>query len=434
MRGVHTPVYDVLVIGGGPGGSCAANLLAKHGLKVALFEKEVFPRFHIGESLLPYNRGIFEELGVLEALASARFPKKTGAQFHLGNGTAGTRFQFRQGRFNRETEIFQVERSRFDEILLRQAAKVGAEVREGWTAGRIDVGTDSVTLAVKDPNGASHAFQGRYLVDASGRGNLSGNQQGLRIMHPRLKKLAIFAHFTGVHLDPGEAGGDTVIFRLENQWFWIIPVSPEKTSVGLVTDREEFQRNGARPEEVFQAAVRTSPELTRRLADARRLGELEVTSDFSYANRSFASPRLIRVGDAAAFIDPIFSSGVFLAMHSARLAARAILTAHPQGTDGSALFRQYERRMRAALAQYSRMVELYYTQPFIELFLQPRGRLDIPSAVNAMLAGELEGGWKVRWRLSLFYWMVRFQRRVGFVPHLSHAPVTPQPEANPIAG
>jgi flavin-dependent dehydrogenase len=431
---VHTPVYDALVIGGGPGGSCAANLLAQQGLRVVVFEKEHFPRFHIGESLLPYNRDIFEELGVSEALGKAGFPRKTGAQFHLGNGSAGTRFQFREGKFNRETEVFQVERAKFDEILLRQAAKAGAEVHEGWTAGRLAIGSDHVTLEVKDPQGAAHTYQGRYLVDASGRGNLSGNQQGLRIMHPRLKKLAIFAHFTGVKLDPGEAGGDTVIFRLENQWFWIIPVSAEKTSVGLVTDRDEFQRSGARPEEAFQEAVRNSPGLRERLADARRIGDLEVTSDFSYANRTFASPRVVRVGDAAAFIDPIFSSGVFLAMHSARLAARSIIGAQRQGTDGMAEFARYERQMRAALAQYSRMVELYYTHPFIELFLQPRGRLDIPSAVNAMLAGELEGGWRVKWRLNLFYWMVRFQGRFSFVPHLSHAPIAPQPETNPTAG
>src|SRR5262249_9579644 len=153
------------------------------------------------------------------------FPKKFGAQFLLSNGTISTRFIFREGKFTREPEVIQVERAKFDHLLLRQARVCGADVREGWTAQKTSSTADQVTLDATDPDGAKHQFTGKFLVDASGRGNLTGNQEGLRVIHPRLKKLAVFGHFSGVKLDAGDAGGDTVILRLENKWFWLIPIS-----------------------------------------------------------------------------------------------------------------------------------------------------------------------------------------------------------------
>lgn len=413
--------FDVIIIGGGPGGSSTASYLTRAGRRVLLLEKEVFPRFHIGESLLPYNQPILRELGVLDEIAAAGFPRKTGAQFRLGNGRGSTQFVFAQGRFTREPETVQVERAVFDHILLKNARKLGADVREGWSVQRFTSQPDGVSIEARDPAGTTRQFQAKFLIDASGRANLTGNQEGLREIHPKHRKLAIFGHFTGVARDPGERGGDTIIVRLDNKWFWVIPVSAEKTSVGLVIDSDEFAAANQPPADLFQHWVKLSPPMAQCMAEAKLLGTIQTTSDFSYHNRQFTGHRLLRVGDAAGFMDPIFSAGVFLAMWSGKLAAEVITEAIARNNDGRRRARQYEKRLHKAMRFYWRMVENYYTQPFMELFLQPRNHYDLPAAVNAMLAGELEAGWSVRWRLEYFFLLVKLQSRWPLVPRLSFA-------------
>lgn len=422
---------DVLIIGGGPGGSTAATLLARAGRRVLVLEKERFPRFHLGESLLPCNRPLFETLGVWPALQAAGFPRKTGAQFLIANGSKARRFVFRHGRFTRVPETLQVERARFDDLLLRNAHRHGAAVREGWTAGRVTLQPDHVMVEASDPAGRPRTFRAAHLIDASGRANLTGTQQGLRQVHPRHRKLAVFGHFDAVARDPGEAGGDTVIVRDLDRWFWLIPISPTRTSVGLVLDKDTFAAEGGDAAAVFWAAVRRSAVMRARLAGAHLPGALQVTSDFSYFNRRLAGPRLARVGDAAGFMDPIFSAGVYLAMWSGQLAAEAMDAALAEGTDGRRHLARYERRLRRAMRVYWRLVEHYYTTPFMELFLEPRYRLDLPAAVVAVLAGELEPAWPVRWRLELFYLLVRVQRYRPLVPRLDFSPVPSHAVAAP---
>ncbi|HMJ65262.1 MAG TPA: NAD(P)/FAD-dependent oxidoreductase, partial [Candidatus Binatia bacterium] len=379
--------YDAVIIGGGPGGSTAATFLARAGRRVLVLEKEHFPRFHIGESLLPYNRSIFQEMGILPTLEQAGLIKKTGAQFHLGNGSKALYLVFRNGCFTRQPEAFQVERSTFDHILLQYAQKCGTEVREGWTVCRFDADNDGVTVEARSESGEQKKFRGAFLIDASGRGNLTGNQERIREIHPNLKKLAVFGHFADVRLDKGEKAGDTTIIRLENKWFWIIPLSAEKTSVGCVMDQEEFARAEESAADIFTRIWQGSPPLRERMQNARLLGTIHTTSDFSYRNRSYVSKRLLRVGDAAGFMDPIFSAGVYLACYSAKMAARLVDQALREGTSSrgaSAVepaLRRYDRRIQRAMRTYWEMVENFYTTPFMEVFMAPRHKFSLPAAV-----------------------------------------------------
>jgi len=414
---MNSLMFDVLVIGGGPGGSTVSSYLARAGKKVLLLEKEVFPRFHVGESLLPYNLRIFRELNLMPALEQAGFPRKLGAQFELGDGSKSVGFVFRQGKFTREPQAFQVERSRFDHILLKNAQSSGVEVREGWTVISFSTENGTVAIQAAGPDNKPQTFTAQYLADASGRGNLTGNQEGLRVMLAHLKKVAVFGHFHNVALDAGDRRGDTVITRLERKWFWFIPVSTDKTSVGCVLDKDEMAAAKKSPEELFNAIVQSSPPVRRRMENARRVGPMHTTADFSYYNRRLVGPRVIRLGDAAGFMDPIFSSGVFMAMHSGKLAAQSILTAMETGSS-SRPFARYEKHFFNALKFYWEMIDGFYTTPFMEVFLEPREKWDLPAAVNAALAGELRGSWSLRWRMRMFFFLVKLQGRRPFLPKI----------------
>ena len=414
--------FDSIIIGCGPGWSSAATFLARSGKRVLVLEKEVFPRFHIGESLLPSNHALFREMGLLPKLEAAGFLRKLGALFELSNGSVGNRIVFSEGRFNPEPEAIHVERSRFDHILLKHARETGADVREGWSVQRFTQDADGVTVEATGPDNQRHTFRAAFLIDASGRGNLTGNVEGLRVNHPRHNKLAVFGQFENVGLPPVAERVDTIIVRLPNKWFWIIPLSAEKTSVGLVLDKAEFASFKGTPEAVFYHWVEASSAVKERMAGARLLNPIQTTSDFSYYNRRLVGERLLRVGDAAGFMDPIFSAGVFLAMWSGKLAAETVLESLRSGSTGGRGFARYEKRVRRGLMFYWRVVENYYTTPFMELFLQPNHRLDIPSAVIAVLAGEVEGSWAMRWRIELFFWLVKLQSRWPLVPRISFAP------------
>ena len=409
--------YDAIIIGGGPGGSTAATFLRQAGRKVLLLEKEHFPRFHLGESLLPYNRLIFAEMGVLKEIEASGFPRKLGAQFCLGNGAKSMRVSFGEGQLSREGEAFQVERAKFDHILLKHAARCGADVREGWTVNRFKVEKEMACVEASN-NGTTEEFKAPFLIDASGRANVTGNQEGLRVTHPHMKKLAVFSHFSGVWRDAGATRDDIVIVRLENKWFWLIPISAEKVSVGCVMDQEEFQRHGAPPGEQFDQIWRSSKEMVKRMEGATALAPIRTTSDFSYHNRRLAGPRLLRVGDAAGFMDPIFSAGVYMACYSGRLAAKNVLASLAAGDDGAARFRAYEKKVFKSMKFYWRMVELFYTKPFMEVLLEPRDGFLLTSAITAALAGELENPWRVRWRLWIFFTVVKLQRWHPLLPRI----------------
>jgi len=314
---------------------------------------------------------------------------------------------------------FQVERATFDHLLLKHTRASGADVREGWTVTKFANEPGQAVIDARSDDGETRQFRGAFLVDASGRGNFTGNQEGLRVVHPKLKKLSVFGHFEGVKMDEGPKAGDIVIVRLENKWFWLIPVSPQKVSVGCVMDQEEFAQARQSPTEVFTRLWQSSAEMRMRMQNAKPVNALQTTGDFSYYNRRLVGPRLLRVGDAAGFMDPIFSAGVYLAMYSGKLAAQAVLDSLAAGDDGGRRLKVYEKRVFRAMEFYWEMVEAFYTRSFMELFMQPRPKFSLPDAIVAVLAGELEGGWALEWRHRLFFWFIKVQARWPLVPRIS---------------
>lgn len=404
-------VWDILIIGGGPAGSTAATTLAKAGRKVLVLEKEKFPRFHIGESLLPYNRKIFEDLGVWEKISAAGFVTKRGAQFIMGNDTRGNRLNFSKGSFTEFPEAIQVERSVFDQILLDHARENGACVREECRVTAHQVEADRVILDYVGPDGSQKRVSAAYLVDASGLHNFTANRESIRRYYDGHKKLAIFGHFSGVEMPTGEQEGDILIVRRERSWMWMIPLEKEKTSVGLVIDAADYKALGVKPEEAFENAVKTTAAVSKRFENASLMDKMHVLADFSYKNERLASHRMVRVGDASGFIDPMFSSGVLLAMTSGQQGAQVINDAFLLGEPLSEGMKHYERDNRRRIAIYWEFIENFYRLHFAQMFFQPYNRWKMVCAINAVLAGRTTLPFAVWWRLRVFFgmsWLNKF--------------------------
>jgi flavin-dependent dehydrogenase len=297
-------------------------------------------------------------------------------------------------------------------------------VHEGTAVDRIDFSEEDVQLAIRS-NGSSRSIRARYIIDASGRTSVLGRQFKIKKTYDHLQKLSIFAHYDDVWRADGIDGTLTVLIRSIDRWFWLIPLSAERTSVGVVLDSDTFKKSKLSAEDFLEQALAEQPIISKRMANARRASQVYVEADFSYRSASLYGDRWLLAGDAAGFIDPIFSSGVFLAVFSGELAADALdeVLDHPQ--KAKRLFPKYERTVNRAMDVYLRFVNAWYTKEFIEVFLSPRGTrsvLGLAPAVNAVLGGNVGNSFPIRWRMWVFYFLVWLQRHHPIAPRLTLVP------------
>jgi flavin-dependent dehydrogenase len=428
---MNTAMYDVAIIGGGPAGSIAAALLARAGRRVVVFEREKFPRFHIGESLLPFSMKAFTRLGLHEKFLRAGFMKKFGGEIVGACSETGTKFYFKDGYRSQIDHAYQVTRGDFDKVLLDHAAECGAKVHEQTSVDRVEFSKEDVELGVRS-NGSSHSIQARYVIDASGRTSVLGRQFKIKKTYDHLQKLSIFAHYDGVWRAEGIDGTLTVLIRAIDRWFWLIPIAADRTSVGVVLDSETFRKSKLSAGEFLDQALAQQPIIAKRMTNARRVSQVYVEADFSYRSARLRGDRWLLAGDAAGFIDPIFSSGVFLAVFSGELAADALNEVLDHSHKAKRLFPRYERAVNRAMDIYLRFVNAWYTKEFIEVFLAPRNVLGLAPAVNAVLGGNVGNSFPIRWRMWLFYFLVWLQRhhpiapRLTLVPNKAEVPATMQ--------
>lgn len=381
---------DAVVCGGGPGGSTAASFLAKQGLSVLLLERERFPRFHIGESLLPFNLPVFERLGFMEKLKASGPQVKYGARFYH-QGTEMTRFvKFARAMDGSPASAFQVKRADFDKLLLDHARGLGATVHEEARVEDVLFEGERACGVMVKLKGDTEArrVKARVVIDATGRDALLSRRLGGRVKDVELDRSAAFAHYSGFRRAEGPEGGDIVIFTTPDGWWWLIPFSDGSVSVGIVMPSSSFKTRTGTVERLFEDRVASTPEVKALLDGFSRLGEIRAIPDYSYTTPRFAGDGFCLVGDAACFLDPVFSTGVLLAMTSGEMAANAVARAlKTKGRVDGQDFREMERYYRGAISRFSSFVHAFYKPHMLETFYTPAPNGRIESAVTTILAG-----------------------------------------------
>ena len=301
-------ICDVAIIGGGPAGSTAATLLAKAGRRVIVVEREKFPRFHIGESLLPFSVQTFDRLGVREKLDRTFMPK-FGGEITAACGTKGVKFYFKDGFRSQRDRAYQVTRSEFDKLLLDHSRENGAEVREETEVTKLDFARDRVKIDTQTSDGTTSTVDARYLLDCSGRQTILGSLFNLKKTYDHLQKFSVFAHYENVERLPGKDATLIRMVRGLDRWFWTIPLTEARTSVGVVMDTATFRATKLAPQTALEEFIAEQPLMTERMKNARRVSPVYSAGDFSYRNTRLEGDRWLLAGDAAGFIDPVFSSG-----------------------------------------------------------------------------------------------------------------------------
>ncbi len=432
---------DVLVIGGGPAGATAGALLAERGYKVVVLEKEHHPRFHIGESLLPANLPLLEKLGVADAVKAIGM-EKWGAEFvspwHAGKSQT---FKFGDAWDKSMPFSYQVRRSEFDEILIRNAGRVGAEVIEGCRVREVDFAPDQsgATVHAQHEDGRALDWRARFVVDASGRDTLLGRQFDLKRRNPRHNSSALYAHFTGAKRHAGKDEGNITIFWFEHGWFWLIPLADGATSVGAVV-WPHYLKSRAKPlKEFFLDTVALCPALAERLAGAALASEVEATGNFSYACDRTHGPNHLLIGDAFTFIDPVFSSGVMLAMQGGFEAAEAVDVCLRDPAWAASALARFDRQVRKGPKEFSWFIYRVTNPTMRDLFMAPSNVWRVKEALLSMLAGDIFGKTPI-WRSiaalkGIFYVASAWNfRRSWRAMRLRRANIRVVDDARPAAG
>lgn len=384
---------DVLVIGGGPAGSTVGALLAQRGHKVVVLEKEHHPRFHIGESLLPANLPLLEKLGVAEAVKAIGM-EKWGAEFVSPWHDSKTQtFKFGDAWDKSMPFSYQVRRSEFDEILIRNAARLGAEVIEGCRVRDVAFAPDhsGATVHAEHDDGRSERWRARFVVDASGRDTLLGKQFDIKRRNPRHNSSALYAHFTGATRHPGQDEGNITIFWFEYGWFWLIPLADGTTSIGAVVWPHYLKSRSKPVKDFFLDTIAMCPALAERLVHATLSSDVAATGNFSYACEQTHGPNYLLIGDAFTFIDPVFSSGVMLAMQGGFVAAETVDTCLREPEKAVSALAHFDRQVRLGPKEFSWFIYRVTNPAMRDMFMAPSNVWRVKEALLSMLAGDIFG-------------------------------------------
>jgi flavin-dependent dehydrogenase len=407
----QTQDCDVLVIGGGPAGSSVAALLAERGRNVVLVEKDRHPRFHIGESLLPQNLPLLDRLGVRSQIETSA-QHKYGIEFVSPFHGKSVRYEFAKAWDKRFPYAFQVRRSAFDHILLKNAAAKGAAVVEQCRVTAVEFAEAGPALVkARGEDGVTRQWRAGFVVDATGRDTFLANQLGTKERNPRNDSAAIFGHFTGARRLEGQAEGNITIVWFDHGWFWFIPLADGTTSIGAVCPSAVFKNRGADLTSFFHSLIASSPEISDRLKDATLVGEVTATGNYSYASKVTSGHNYIMAGDACAFIDPVFSAGVYLAMQTGFWAADAVEMCLAKPARAAAVLRRYDAATNKALNAFCWFVYRIREPAMRNLFMSPRNIFRMEEAVMSLLAGGIFDGWQIKLRLYMFrviYYITKF--------------------------
>ena len=394
---------DVLVIGGGPAGATVAPLLAERGYRVVVLDKDRHPRFHIGESLLPANLPLFERLGVADEIRAIGM-HKPGAEFVSPHHAHTQTFFFADAWDKSMPHAYQVKRAEFDAVLLNNAARKGAEVRQGCRATRVEFEAGgSVSVQSQGDDGSRQRWRARFLIDASGRDTFLANRFRIKERNPQHNSAAVYAHFRHARRHPGTNEGNISILWFDHGWFWFIPLDEDTTSVGMVTWPYHMKsRQGRSLEQFLMDNIATCAPLAERLAQAERVTPVEATGNFSYrATRSHGANYLM-LGDAFAFIDPVFSSGVWLAMHSGVVGAQTVDTCLREPQKAAQALREFDRVMQHGPRHFSWFIYRMTNPIMRDFFMYPKNVLRMKEALLSVLAGDLFGSTPI-WRSLLVF-------------------------------